>query len=445
MLSISGLAHALSGRRARRPDNELLAAAGAVFDSSLDHRQTMRTIAQTAVPRLADLCIIDLVRDDGFIGDTVAVSIDGDAGARLERIRGAQPLDPAGEHPVASALRSREAVVIEDLADPALIEKVAQSEEHRQFIAWAGYRSGVVMPLQARDRLLGALSFLYVGEERRFDQEDLPLMRDIAARAAMALDNAKLYEERAQVAQTLQRSLLPDTLPRVEGLALASAYHPALDRDEVGGDFYDVFHAPSGCWLVVGDVCGKGTDAAAVTALVRHSVRALAFVWPSPAKVLGAVNEVMLGHRLAGRFATAVVARLELRGVSARATIAAAGHPEPLLLEKRDRARPVASHGMLLGVMGGRIAEDVEVEMAAGATLVLYTDGLLDAGAPARGTTPRELCERLERGERSPAEVIAALERLALVNGGGSLRDDVAIVAAQVPEGAADSINQMFA
>jgi serine phosphatase RsbU (regulator of sigma subunit) len=435
MLSMSGLADALSGRRSRRADSELLAAAGAVFDSSLDHRQTMRTIAQTAVPRLADLCIIDLVREDGFIGDTVAVSIDGDAGARLERIRGAQPLDPAGEHPVARSLRSGGPVVIEDLADPGLIEKVAQSDEHRELIARAGYRSGVVMPLRARDRLLGALSFLYVGEERRYDREDLPLMRDIAARAAMSLDNAKLYEERARVAQTLQRSLLPDTLPRVEGLTLASAYHPALDRGEVGGDFYDVFHAPSGWWLVVGDVCGKGTEAAAVTALVRHSVRALAFVWPSPARVLEAVNEVMLGHGLAGRFATAVVARLELGGPSARATIAAAGHPEPLLLENRQDARPVASHGVLLGVMGGRIAEDVEVELAAGATLVLYTDGLLDAGAPARGTTPAELCERLGRGGRTPAETVAALEGFALLNGEGRLRDDVAILAAQCLDG----------
>ncbi|MGN6373600.1 MAG: PP2C family protein-serine/threonine phosphatase [Solirubrobacteraceae bacterium] len=425
----------LSERRQRRSAGEakdLLAAAGAVFDSSLDHRETMRTIAQTAVPALAELCVIDLVRPDGTVGDTVVAALEPQLADSLERVRTQYKPDPQGPHPVARALRTGEAVVIEDLTDPGALERVAQSEEHRKLIASAGYRSGVVMPLFARGRLLGALSFLHVHAPRRYEPNRLSLMHDLAARAAMAIDNARLYEERTHVAGTLQRSLLPDALPRIAGMALASAYHPVGEQTEVGGDFYDVFEARSSCWLVVGDVCGKGPEAAAVTALVRHSIRALSFVWGSPARVLEAVNEVMLGHGLGGRFATVVVARLDLSERPARATIAGAGHPAPVLLDAPGSARTLALPGMLLGVREHLHAGDVEVRLEVGSTLVLYTDGLLDAGAPRRELTPQDISRLLRDAASTPTELVAELERIALSSGEGRLRDDVAIVVGQV-------------
>lgn len=416
----------------RRSGSDLLAAAGAVFDSSLDHRETMRTIARTAVLELAELCVIDLRRPDGSIGESVVAAVQPGVAERLERIRGECPLDPGGEHPVARALRSGEAVVIEDLTNPVEVDRVAQSMEHRELIAGAGYRSGVVMPLFARGRLLGALSFVHVHHAHRYEPDRLALMHDLAGRAAMALDNARLYEERAHVAQTLQSSLLPDALPRVVGLEVAYAYHPAGEGGEVGGDFYDVFEARSGCWLVVGDVCGKGPEAAAVTALVRHSIRALSFVWDSPARVLGAVNEVMLGHALSARFATAVVARLELLREPARAVIAGAGHPAPLLIGADGSSRALSLPGTLLGVLEQLRTRDTEIELPAGSALVLYTDGLLDAGAPECPLDTRELEQRLSGSVPDPKLLVRELEQLALSNGGGRLRDDVAIVAAQV-------------
>lgn len=421
----------LRRRRLAGEGKDLLAAAGAVFDSSLDHRQTMRTIAQTAVPALADLCVIDLLRSDGTIGDTVVAAVEPSVAERLERIRAEHPLDARGEHPVARAMRTGAPIVIDDLTQPAVIDRVAQSEEHRRLIALAGYRSGVVMPLFARGRLLGALSFLHVNEGHHYDTVGLGLMQDLAGRAAMALDNARLYEERAHVAVTLQRSLLPDALPEVQGIRLASAYHPAFEQAEVGGDFFDVFQAHSGCWMVVGDVCGKGTDAAAVTALVRHSIRALSFVWDSPARVLEAVNEVMLGHGLGGRFATAVAARLDLSGRPARALVAGAGHPAPLLLSGGS-GRALDLPGMLLGVREPLQTGDVEVALDSGQMLVLYTDGLLDAGAPRQGLVPQELPPMLADGASAPAQAVERLEQIALGSGEGRLRDDVAIVVGQV-------------
>lgn len=419
-------------RRRAGEARELLAAAGGVFDRSLDPGQTMRAIAHTAVPRLAEMCLIDMLREDGTVGDTLAVAQSDEVVAKLEALRAKHPLDLHSEHPVARAIRSREPVVAHDLTDPRMLEQIAPEPDSREFVVSSGYQSTVVMPLIARGRPLGALSLFYKHNGRRHDSEHLALMRDLADRAATALDNANMYAARTHLARTLQRSLLPETLPVLEKLALSSAYHPVGEGNEVGGDFYDVFTTPLGCWLVVGDVCGKGPEAAAVTALVRHSIRAFAFVRPSPAQVLGAVNEVMLGHALSQRFATVVVARMDLR-FPVRAVIAGAGHPPPVLLGANGSTYCPSVQGMMLGVRSGSNVRDLELELEPGSTLVLYTDGLLDAGAPRRGLTPRELCGLLaEHAGAAPQMIVQQLERLALSRGAGRLRDDVAIVAARV-------------
>jgi PAS domain S-box-containing protein len=419
-------------RKATEAKN-LLAAASAAFDSSLDPLQTMRTIARTAVPKLAELCVIDLLRDDGSIGDSVVAALDERTQSRLEELRARQPLDIEGTHPVARALRAREPVVIHDLTDPDTLEGVAQSDEHLRLIREAGYQSAVVMTLAARGRLLGALSFLRVRDGCHYDPDHLPLMQELANRAALALDNANLYAERVRVARTLQQSLLPAALPAVHGVQLAFVYHPASEGSEVGGDFYDVFEAPSGCWLVVGDVCGKGTEAAALTALVRHSVRALAFSQSSPARVLRSVNEVMLSHELGGRFATAILARLYLSQRPACAIIASAGHPPPLLLGADGSISQPPASGTLLGVLRQMRSPEIEVELTPGTTLVLYTDGLTDAGAPEHELSIEELaCDLADHADSSPAELVNRLEHLALARGPRPLRDDIAIVAARV-------------
>jgi PAS domain S-box-containing protein len=412
---------------------DLLASASAAFDTSLDPVQTMRTIAHTAVPRLADMCVIDLIREDGTIGDSVVAAIEDEVTRRLEELRANEPLDMDGAHPVARALRSREPVWIHDLRDPLTLGEAAQSEEHMQFMRDAGYRSAVVIKLIARGRLLGALSFLRTRNDRDFEAEHLPLMQDLANRAAMALDNATLYAERARVARTLQRSLLPDALPMVEGLRFASAYHPVGEGGDVGGDFYDAFTLASGCWLAMGDVCGKGAEAASVTALVRHSIRALALQHASPARILHGVNEVMLSHQLYGRFATAIVARLDLSHTPVRITIATAGHPPPVLLGADGKATCPRVSGTLLGVLSQIRTHDVSLELARGASLILYTDGLTDAGAPHREILAEDLCRHLaDDAHASPSLLVKRLEELATARSAGRLRDDIAILAARV-------------
>lgn len=280
----------------------------------------------------------------------------------------------------------------------------------------------------------------------------------------------------------MELSLLPDDLPVVEGLELASAYRPVADGGQAGGDFYDAFVLASGVWLVVGDVCGKGTEAAALTAMVRHSIRALAFQLRSPAALLRTVNDVMLSHELFGRFVTAVVARVDIgvpeggagvvsgegaagvpgepgvqevsgapraqgapwvagaqgasgapRAQGASATIASAGHPAPLLLAPDGAAHAVPVEGALLGVLPRPMLEDVHVELAACASLILYTDGLADAGAPSHALSTAELCQALgPHGGAPPGVLTECLEQLALARGAPLLRDDIAILAARV-------------
>lgn len=405
---------------------ELIAVASAMFDSSLDPRETMHIIAQTAIPRLAELCAIELVQDDGTIGDPVVVADDDSLARQVMALRSERPIDPTGMHPVARALRLSAPIVIYDLAQRE------HGDEIGALLLQAGYRSAVVMRLVARDRLLGALSLLRRRESPPA-KDELGLMRELADRAAMALDNATLYAERARVAHTLQRSLLPEALPRVEGLEIASAYHPVGAGSEVGGDFYDVFELPSSCWLTVGDVCGKGTDAAAITALVRHSIRALAFQGLSPAAVLAAVNEVMLSHDLRGRFATAVIARIDLSASPRRVTLASAGHPPPLVLDGRGVVTCPEVRGMLLGVVPQVAEADMDLSLPEGATIVLHTDGLLDAGAPSQALTSDDLRRRLQ-SERplTPAALVKGLEDIAQASGAGHLRDDIAILVARI-------------
>jgi PAS domain S-box-containing protein len=434
-LMFAGFLRDVTERRRVTDAQDLLAAASAAFDSSLDPFETMRTIARTAVPRLAELCVIDLIREDGTIGDSVVEAVDVDVTPRLQALRAREPLDLNGTHPVARALRSREPVVVHDLTDSLALDQVAQSEEHRQFMQDVGYRSAVVIKLIARGRLMGTLSFLRTRSDRGYETEHVALMQDLADRAAMALDNANLYAERTLVAQTLQRSLLPDALPVVAGVELASVYRPVGQGSQVGGDFYDVFEVPSGCWLVVGDVCGKGTEAAAVTALARHSIRALAFRQASPAQVLAEVNQVMLSHELFGRFATAIIARLDLSHRPIRAVIAGAGHPPPIVLRANGQASSAEVSGTLLGVLANLKSHDVELELEAGDSIVLYTDGLLDAGAPNREMMPEDLCHHVEgHSGASPAELVTRLEELAVSRGAGRMRDDVAILALRVED-----------
>jgi serine phosphatase RsbU (regulator of sigma subunit) len=428
----AGLIHFVLERvRDQRWRLEFLNAATVNLDTSLDPQQTLQQIAHTAVPELAELCVIDLVDGDGWITATVAAAADPAVARSFEKVRSEHPLHIRGHHPIATALQARKPFIVQGLADSGALQRAAEGDEQARFMREAGCRSAAIFPMIARGRMLGALSFLHLGEDASYDSSQLAVLEDLTGRAALAYDNARLYAERARVAQTLRRSLMPAALPPIPGLELASFFRPVGAGYEVGGDFYDVFGDPSSCWLVVGDVCGKGADAAVLTGFLRHTTIAYAREGVGPASVLARVNQAMLEQDFDGRFATAILAHLAFRGSEVQITIAAAGHPPALIARAGGEAEEFGGRGTLLGVFADPAIDETSTVLRPGDALALYTDGLSEAHAPARTLTVAEMLRRLSaRPPRSAQETIDAL--VELVELSDDARDDVALLAARV-------------
>lgn len=429
-----GVVHfALNRMRDQRRRMEFLIAATSVLDGSLDPDDTLRRIAQIAVPELAELCVIDLIGPQGAIETTLAAAVDPAVAAEVERVRKDFPLDMRGPHPVARVLDSNEPHVIRDLSDQGARNQISRRGEDQRFMQDAGYGSAAVFPIVARGRTHGTISFLRLGTDVRYERDQLAVLKDLTGRAAMAYDNARLYAERAHVARTLRHSLMPATLPAIPGLELAAFFRPMGAGNEVGGDFYDVFGYGRDSWLVVGDVCGSGADAAALTGFIRHTTIAYAREATNPAEVLVQVNQAMLDQDFEGRFATTILVHVVLRGSVCECTIATAGHPAGLVRRSGGAVEELGDHGTLLGVFRDPVIPEVSTVLKPGDVLALYTDGLSEARAPDRTVTVAEMSERLRQSSMGVAQdAIDAL--LELVELDDTVRDDIAILAVRVAE-----------
>jgi serine phosphatase RsbU (regulator of sigma subunit) len=433
LVGVSLIARDVTSRKRAADAQAFLAQASAALETSLDPARTLQTIVELAVPLLGELCILDLPRPDGRLGDSVAAATLPGVAERLCEIRRRWPLEPDGSHPVSRVLRSGRALVVPDLDKGGALDDVAQSEAHRDFMQAAGYRCAVVLPLVARRRTLGIMSLLHVRADLRYDDSDVALLEELASRAAQAYDNARLYAERSRVARTLQQSLLPAELPTPPGLRLAARYHAATPDLEVGGDFYDVFESDDGWLAVLGDVCGKGPQAAALTALTRWTTRAAALRTSDPVEILEQLNAAMLRDNAERRFATAILARVEARSDRHRVTCAVAGHPAALLLRAgaRGEVEPLGGPSHPLGIKPAPAFHRQQAELLSGDTLVLYTDGLIDVAPPDHVLEAGQLAALLVRCVGlAPEALLDELERLlAEQRGGLRQRDDIALLA----------------
>jgi serine phosphatase RsbU (regulator of sigma subunit) len=250
---------------------------------------------------------------------------------------------------------------------------------------------------------------------------------DLGVRVGAAVESARLYRTRAAIAKTLQASLLPPVPPEIPGMEIAALYRPVGAGNEVGGDFYDVFSTGPGVWFaVIGDVCGKGAEAAAVTALARYTIRSAAMHRDSPADVLRWLNAAML-RQGSLRFVTIACVRLDL-GDRVEATVACGGHPFPRVLRADGAVAELGANGTLLGVLENAHLEDRATTLGRGDALILYTDGLTEAAAPAVWT-PEQLDSVIAEARGRPATGI--VEHLAGAVA-GPLRDDLALLAMRV-------------
>jgi serine phosphatase RsbU (regulator of sigma subunit) len=255
----------------------------------------------------------------------------------------------------------------------------AVDDEHLAVLRELGLHSSVVVPLVARNRMLGAVSLISSESRRTYTPSDLAFIEDVARRAATAIDNARLYQERSHVARALQHALLPPDLPVLPGLDLAATYRPISELSESGGDFYDVFESADGSWTIaVGDVEGKGPEAAAVTGLARHTIRAAAVRERSPARILELLNEVLVHDREVPRFCTVALGTVRTSTDGTDITIASGGHPPPLVLRRDGSVEPVRLTGSLLGAFDDPPFAEASVSLGQGDALVIYTDGVTE-------------------------------------------------------------------
>jgi PAS domain S-box-containing protein len=424
----SVIARDITSERRRRRTREFLIAATRDLDASLDPVETARNIVAKAVPELAEVCIIDFIRDDGRIGDSVAASAIPGAAERLEQIRRESPLEQDGEHPVAQVLRAGKPMIWRDLKKPEVADAVAQTIEHRALMDDAGYESAAVVGLLARGRKIGALSFLHTDANVRYAQSDLEFLGELGERAALALDNARLYQERDAIARNLQRGLRPPRPARVEGLESSVVFEAAGRGIEVGGDLYDVLPTEDGCWVLIGDVAGKGTEAAGVSVALRHAVRGLTREVEEPEEVLVRVNELLLEGTGLNDFATAALVRLRQRGGRWTLAAASAGHP-PAVHVRKGGARLLGG-GTVLGALNDAKVQRHDAAFERGDTLLFCTDGWLEAGPQSEHRDPLDLARLAEyMAPLALEEMTARLRGDAVARADGEMQDDVVLLA----------------
>ena len=268
--------------------------------------------------------------------------------------------------------------------------------------------------------------------EREFSARDDTILTQLAQLASVAISNAQLYERERTIAQTLQRSLRPGALPAIAGLSAAVRFRPAGEGVELGGDFYDLYEAGNGAYAaLIGDVQGKGPDAAAVTALARHTLRAGAAYEASPSGVLALLHKALREQRSDGRFCTVAHAHLRLGEGRMLVDLACGGHPLPLVIHPDGLVEPVGRLGTLLGTDIEPQLYDVTVELAAGDVLLLYTDGVTEVRRRRREVFGHaELTALLAGcGGLPPNAVADRVEAAVLAASEGRLRDDMAILA----------------
>ena len=402
---------------------EFLARVGELLASSMDYQQTLRNVAGLAVPQIADWCAVDLFDADG---GREPVAIAHSKPAKLDtaaRLRSYEPerLDPA--QGLGRVRRTGEPLVVTEIRDELLVA-AAVDDEHLRLLREVGMRAVLIVPLTIGSRTIGALTMVNSESGRSFDAGDVEFAAQIAARAAVAVESARLYSERSTIARTLQSSLRPEAIPEIPGWEVAALYRPAGHGSEVGGDFYDFWDVGDEWLMMIGDVTGKGVGAAAVTSLARYTARAASEFDTRPSQILARIDAA-LRRRPSISLCTALCLRLSHEG----ATLAVAGHPLPLRVGEGG-VEEVGEHGTLLGALQPTRWPESEIALRAGETLVAFTDGVTDAlGEDGERWGTERLRESLAAAaDAAPAalrtRLVQALEKFQV----GAQADDTAVV-----------------
>jgi len=427
-----------SERRARTEAEEareraaFLAEVSGTLDESLDVDVTLRRVGGLVVPALADWFAVDVLEPDAVIRRVAVTHTDPERERMGWALAERFPASLDDARGFGRSIRTGCSELLPDIPRRTLELVSAGREGYAQALAELGLRSSMIIPLKARGRTLGAMLLAAAESGRRFGHRDLALAEELGGRIALAMDNARLYKERADTARMLQASLLPPEPPSVPGLELAACYRAAGEGNEVGGDFYDVFPTGGDSWgIFLGDVCGKGPAAAAVTALARYTLRAAALHASEPSGVLRGLNDAMLRQHKGDEFCTAAYVRIDgIEPERVRLTLAVAGHPPPVIVREGGAVEPIRDRGTLLGVVDDPVIDDVGVTLGRGDVLLLYTDGVTEARVRHWELGEEGLISLLGASAgSSPREIVEAIEETVVRLQGGEPRDDIALIA----------------
>ncbi|MGR6973121.1 SpoIIE family protein phosphatase [Streptomyces cynarae] len=429
--------------RLRRGSLSFLVEASDLLAGTLDRDQTLALMAQMTIPTLATWCAVYTIADQAsepylsYVLHEDEDRIDG-LKALLSKIPPPEPIPTPGARIwTAPGEAAHQAALRTSMRSLGLGEPATVSSGIGTTLATASAVGGetVVLPLVARNRVIGMLT-LGKPTDEHFRQEILELAEDLSRRAALALDNARLYSERTAISQSLQRSLLPPGLPQIDGVEVEVIYRAAGEGNEVGGDFYDLFPIRDGAYgFAIGDVCGTGPEAAAVTGLARHALRLLAREGFGGPAVLERLNSAILDEGARSRFLTLLYGELwPQEDGSAVLKVVCAGHPLPLRLRQDGTVEPAAEPQPLLGVMEDLELYEQTVTLDPGDVLLCVTDGVTERREGRRMLGDDGLadvlttCTGLTAGAVA-ARIMRAVERFA----SDAPSDDMAILAMRVP------------
>ena len=386
---------------------------------------------------VADVILRDVAPELG--GASRALWLLSDDGTQLELVHPESHAraQPYAAIPVTSDLPGAE---VARTGEPLFLTTVADRDERYPVLrGLAPQVSIAALPLTASGRVVGVLACSY-DEEHAFPADERRYLGVVTALASQALERSRLHGRQVEVATVLQASLLPPALPAIDGLELAAAYHPSVEGTEVGGDFYDAFPlgADRAAWVVaVGDVSGTGPAAAAVTAQVRHTLRAATRMGAGLTDAVTVVNDALADSLDPERFCTMVACSVGFADGAVALEIVTAGHPPALVVRVNGSVEEVTTGGWMLAAVPGPSFSTQAVQLGAGDALVLYTDGVIEARSRSREffglerlKTTIGLC-----GGRSAPEFVDAIETALFDFTGGHLEDDVAILVMRVTAG----------
>ena len=428
-MAVTSIALFRRERKSRRT-LQILGDVAEVDEAGESLADTFGGICEILVPAFADFCMIDVFDADGAVR------------------RAAVRVAPGGPPGVESRLAVRRPSVPEDLIDrdagaapsPRFYERMRDDDVRRlahdgddlEFLRSLGVRSAVTVALRARGKVTGMLTLGVAWSGRRFRRDDAHFAWILADRVGLALDNSGLFSDleraeraRAEIAETLQRGLLPPPLPSIPGWTVAAMYRPAGAENEVGGDFYDAFRVARGWMLVIGDVTGRGAKAASITAIARYTLRTAAALTADPLLALAALNRALLSR---GDTALCSAVALVLSEDPERPVrLAVAGHPPPLLVQG-DGVSEIGGQDPVLGAFADARWSIETCAIEPGEQMVIVTDGIIESVGRQNRFGEERLRQELD-GVASPAVALARLESSLNAFTEGNLVDDVAILA----------------